>query len=75
MSLNLRLLAIVASAGPSGNVAFHIGPDIPFRNQATRSLDARVRQGVQVVKYGTTHRRRYQRRRTTLGDVAKESLA
>ena len=29
----------MASTGPAGNVSLHIGPDVPFRNQATRGQD------------------------------------
>lgn len=56
MPLHLGLLTIMAGTGPAGDVPLHIWPDVPFGYEATRGFDARMRQRVQVVKDGSTHR-------------------
>ena len=64
---------MVASRGPVGDVSLHLGPDVPFGNQTMRGLDARMRQRVQFVKDGSTHRQGHYRTRMALGDITKKS--
>ena len=41
MSVDLRLLTVMTRSGPSGNVMFHVWPDIQFRDQAMRGVNSR----------------------------------
>ena len=42
LSVDFRLLTGMTSSGRGGNVAFHVWPDIQFRDQATRGLNTLV---------------------------------